>query len=195
MSAPIAAPFRASSLHVVMSLRRPRQNGLRASVSSPTAVPTNDRDEEKPRATEFGALPDEEPGGLRALPSIESTGSAVVGSRGIGCLRDRPDDDAGAAENELHGSRYLGALRHRPDLETCTIFRSLGDRPCAPLAGWRTTQSRTGWAFRLLGRPSDSGPRGSARHGPRARRAAGSDPSCRPIWCCGPPRLVRRSNV
>jgi hypothetical protein len=82
--------------------------------------------------------------------------------------------------------RYLGALRRSvidPTLRLALISRSLGDRPCAPLAGWRTTPSRIGGAFRSVGCPSDSGPRGSCGHGPRARKAAGSDRSCRTIWC------------
>jgi hypothetical protein len=87
------------------------------------AVAANYREKEKNRGygvrgssrREAGA------GGLRAFPSIESTRSAVVGSRGIGCLRDRPDDDAGAAENELHGSHYLRALHHRA-LSAATRF-------------------------------------------------------------------------
>jgi hypothetical protein len=70
-----------------------------------------------------------------------------------------------------------------PTLRLALIFRSLADRPCAPLAGWRTTPSRIGRALRSLGCPSDSGPRGSCRHGPRAHKAAGSDRSCRTIWC------------
>jgi hypothetical protein len=108
--------------------RRLREHGLRVGESRRPAVATNNREMEKPRGgSKSGALPDGKPGlrGLRAFPSIESTGSAVVGSLGIDCLHDRPDDDAGGAENELHGSRYLGALRslrHRPDLATCINF-------------------------------------------------------------------------
>jgi hypothetical protein len=69
-----------------------------------------------------------------------------------------------------------------PTLRLALIFRSLGDRPCEPLAGWRTTPWRIGQAFRSVGCPSDSGLRGSYRHGPQAHKAAGSDWPYRTIW-------------
>jgi hypothetical protein len=69
-----------------------------------------------------------------------------------------------------------------PTLRLALISRSLGDRLCAPLAGWRTTPSRIGRVFRSVGCPSDSGPRGAYRHGPQAHRAAGPDRSYRTIW-------------
>ena len=69
-----------------------------------------------------------------------------------------------------------------PTLRLALIFRSLGDRPCEPLAGWRTTPWRIGRAFRSVGCPSDSGPRASYRHGPQAHKAAGSDRPYRTIW-------------
>jgi hypothetical protein len=69
-----------------------------------------------------------------------------------------------------------------PTLRLALIFRSLGDRPCEPLVGWRTTPWRIGRAFRPVGCPSDSGPRASYRHGPQAHKAAGSDRPYRTIW-------------
>jgi hypothetical protein len=69
-----------------------------------------------------------------------------------------------------------------PTSKLALIFRSPGDRPCAPLAGWRTIPSRIGRAFRSVGCPSDSGPHGSYRPGSRVHKAGAPDRSCPTIW-------------
>ena len=80
-----------------------------------------------------------------------------------------------ALQADIYTAAGFGRSVIVPTWGLALTFRSLGARPCAPLAGWRTTPSRIGRASRSVGCPSDSGPHGLYRDGQQAHRAAGSD--------------------